>query len=335
LEPQFFDAPPGGWDSLLAGDPNATPAHQPALWRAFTTTYPMRLQFVGVSSGSTLMGGAPVLIERRAGLSWLRALPMLLPAAPLALEGHRAEVDLAVARGIGALQRTLHVAGGEWAFYRPVDEAADEHVLAAIGGESRTMEAACVDLRGGIDGARRRMDRKTRQDVRRAGRQLRFDEDPGALDEAYALYARQARQWSAHRPLPLELSRRLLDPRDPAARLFTVRDARGLLSATLALDHARETMLWWSGSHPDARSRGAFPFLLGSVIEWAAEAGRARVNLGASAGLSPVAAFKSSLGAGGVRYPVLWIDARHASLAGRAASRLQALVRRGRDRGDA
>lgn len=335
MEPQILDAPPAGWDALLAGDSNATAAHDPALWRAFTAAYPMRLAFVAAFDDGGLAGGAPALIERRAGLSWLRALPMLLGAAPLARAGRREAVDVAIARGIGGLQRRLGVVGGEWAVYRAADPPPDETVLAACGGEIRTMEAACVDVADGIDAARRRMDRKTRQDVRRAARRLRFAEAPDALEEAYALYLRQARHWGAHRPLPLELSRRLLAGPAPAARLFAVRDARGLLSAALALDGARETMLWWSGSHPEARHRGAFPFLLWSVVEWAAAAGRARVNLGASAGRTPVTEFKTSLGAQGVRYPVCWLDARYAPPPGRLVAMVQRRLRRGRDRGTA
>ena len=335
LEPRILEAPPEGWDALLAADPNATAAHTPALWRAFTAACPMRLAFVAAFEGGAPAGGAPVLIERRAGLEWLRALPMLLPAAPLSREGRREAVDDAVARGIGGLQRRLRVVGGEWAVYRAHDAPPGDAVLAACGGETRTLEAACVDLAAGIAAARRRMDRKTRQDVRRASRRLRFEEAPAALEEAYALYVRQARHWGAHRPLPLELSRRLLAGDAPPARLFTVRDARGLLSATLALDGARETMLWWSGSHPAARHRGAFPFLLWSVVEWAAAAGRARVNLGASAGRSPVAEFKSSFGAHDVRYPVCWLDARYAAPPGRVVAALQNRLRRGRDRGSA
>jgi GNAT superfamily N-acetyltransferase len=56
-------------------------------------------------------------------------------------------------------------------------------------------------------------------------------------------------------------------------------------------------MPWWSGTHPDARGREAATLLLGSVVEWAAGAGRARVNLGGSAGLPALAAFKRALGA--------------------------------------
>jgi hypothetical protein len=71
----------------------------------------------------------------------------------------------------------------------------------------------------------------------------------------------------------VELSRRLLAPPaaespgagGPLARLFTVRDGRGLLSAVLALDHPREMMPWWSGTHPDARGREAASLLLASV----------------------------------------------------------------------
>jgi hypothetical protein len=333
LESELHDAPPAGWDALLAEDPNATPSHRPEVWRAFAAATPMRPCFLAAMADGVLEGGSPLMIERRAGLSWIRAMPMLLPGTPLARPGRQADVDLAIARGMGALQRSLRAVGGEWALYRPHGAPPDETALAACGGETRTMEAAWIDVSRGIAAASARMDRKTRQDVRRAGRSLRFAESAAALDEAYALYARQARHWGGHGALPLELLRRLLEGDAPAARLFTVRDPAGLLSATLALDHPRETLLWWSGSHPAARGRGAFPFLLWSVVEWAAAAGRERVNLGASAGRSPVAQFKVSLGASSLRYPVRWLDGRHASPAGRVVAALQARVRRDRDRG--
>jgi GNAT superfamily N-acetyltransferase len=103
----------------------------------------------------------------------------------------------------------------------------------------------------------------------------------------------------------------------------------------LALDHPRELMPWWSGTHPDARGREAAVLLLASVVEWAARAGRARVNLGGSAGLATVAAFKRALGATAVAYPVRWLDARHASPAGRMIAAAQAALRRRRVRGEA
>jgi Acetyltransferase (GNAT) domain len=335
LEPQLFDAPPDGWNALVASDPNATPSHRPEVGRAFAAALRMEMRYLAVTREVGLEGGAPVMLERRGGFHWIHAMPMMLAGAPLAHAGQHAAVDVAVARGLGALQRRVRAVGGEWTLYRPYDERPAEAALAACSGETRTMESALIDLRGGIEAARRRMDRKTRQDIRRVARRLRFGETPEALEEAYAYYARQAREWGGHRPLPIELSRRLLTGELPGARLFTVRDARGLLSAVLALDHPRELMLWWSGSHPDARRAGAFPMLLWSIIEWASAAGRERVNLGASAGRMPIAEFKHSLGARGLSYPVRWLDARHATPLGHVVAALQNHVRRGRDRGAA
>jgi GNAT superfamily N-acetyltransferase len=118
------------------------------------------------------------------------------------------------------------------------------------------------------------------------------------------------------------------------ARLFTLRSPEGVVSATLALDGPHETFVWWSGTHPSARRRGAFVRLLWGVAEWAAARGRLRLNLGASTGLPHVAAFKSSLGAEGERYAVRWLGAEHASTAGRLLARAQAWRRRGRPRGE-
>jgi len=324
---------------LLAADPGATPAHRPALWAALAAVLPgLEVRFLAVAAGGALVGGMPVLLERRAGFHWLHALPFMLPGAPLARPGAHAAVDAAAAVSFRALQRDLGVVGGEWSLYRPGGPLPAADVLEAVAGETRWFEAAAVDLGTGPDAAWSRVDRKTRQDVRRARARLACAEEPGALDEAYALHVAQSRAWRAHRPLPLELSRRLLgdggDGLGPVARLFTVRQGGALLCATLALDHPREVMPWWSGADPGARRLHAFPLLLWSVVEWAHRAGRARVNLGASAGSGPVASFKDSLGGRPERYPVRWLDASAASAPGRALAALQGRVRAGRPRGE-
>jgi hypothetical protein len=197
-----------------------------------------------------------------------------------------------------------------------------------------------IDLTPGIPCLWRRLDRQTRHELRTARTGgLFFAEEPTALEEAYALHLGQARRWPGFRPLPIELSRRLLSAdghrsRAPAGRLFTVRDARGLVSATLFLDHPREMFAWWSGTHPSARARHAAPFLLWSVAEWASASGHDRLNLGGSAGRAGLAAFKQSLGGHSHRYLVRWLAAPTASWPGSVAARLQQRLRRGRHRGE-
>jgi hypothetical protein len=242
-------------------------------------------------------------------------------------------VDRAVGAALGALRRQTRALGGAWSLYRPHGPAVAAEALAGLPGETRVLESAVIELSSGLDAAWRRVDRKTRQDIRHARAALRFEENPAALDAAYTLHAAQSRRWRGHAPLPLELSRRLVAAEGsgaPPARVFTVCDPRGLLSAAFALDHARETLVWWSGTHPEGRERQAFAFLLWSVVEWAAAAGRERVNLGASPGLDPVAAFKRSLGAQPTAYPVRWLDASGASTAGRVIAAAQRWRRRGR-----
>ena len=335
-----LDGPPAGWSELLAADPNATPAHRPALWAALAGVLPgMEARFVAVEERGVLEGGMPVVVESRAAFRWLHALPFLLPGAPLARTGGYARVDRAAAAALAELQRGLRAVGGEWAVYRPAGPAPAADALERVTGETRVLEAALVDLAAGLEPARTRVDRKTRQEIRQARARLAFAEEPGALEEAYSLHVAQARAWRGHRPLPLELSRRLLGPAGdglgPVARLFTARHRGALSCAVLVLDHPREAMPWWSGAHPDARRQHAFPFLLWSVAEWAHAAGRARLNLGASAGSGPVVAFKGSLGATALRYPVRWLDAANAGAAGRLLAALQARARRGRARGEA
>jgi hypothetical protein len=339
---RWLAAPPPGFRELLAADANATPAHQPGVARAFAVTLTgMSARFLAIERGERLCGAMPVVVQRRASFHWIHALPMLLPGAPLARDPDREDVDRAAARALEALAIELGSVGGSWACYRPVGPSVTPETLAIPGGETRRFEAAIVPLREGLEPLLHRMDRKTRKEMRQArDRGLEVAEDPGALEATYALYATQSRGWRAHRTLPLELLRRLLSGEGaesgeaPPARLFTVRDSRGLLAGVLALDGPHETMLWWSGTHPGARARHAFPLLLWSVIEWAHARGRARVNLGASADREAILAFKGSLGAQPVHYPVRWLDARHAHRLGRAVAALQTRMRRGRPLGE-
>jgi CelD/BcsL family acetyltransferase involved in cellulose biosynthesis len=334
-----LDRPPPGWRELIAADPGATAAHRPALWAALAAVRPgTSVRCLAVEADGALRGGLPVLVERRGGLHWLRALPFMLPGAPVAAAGAHAEVDAAVAVALRALQRELGAVGGEWVLYRPGGPPVAPDAREVPAGETRWVRAATIELADGPEAAWARVDRETRRDIRHARARLAWAEEPAALEEAYALHMGQARAWRGHPLPPVELSRRLLadggDGLGPLARLFTLRRGRALVCATLALDHPRETMPWWSGSDPAARRLGAFPFLLWGVVEWAARAGRDRVNLGGSAGAEPVAAFKDSLGAGEVRYPVRWLGAPDAGVVGRVVARLQRRLQAGRPRGE-
>ncbi len=337
LAARWLDRAPADWGALLASDPAAAPSHRPELWAAYAATNPaLTPRVVAVERDGRLVGGAPVLIERRAGLTWLHALPMLLTAAPLAAPGERDAVDAAVSGAFAALAAECGAVGGEWALHRAGASEADARALAAaaerVGGETRWLEASLVDLADGMEAASRRVSRKHRQAMRASrAKGLVCAEEPGAVEGVYALHVAQSRVWGEHLPQPLALSRELLAR--GAARLFTLRRNGELLSGTLVLDGAREAFAWWSGTHPEGRRLNAFPLLLWSVAEWAAAAGRARLNLGASTGLHMVASFKSALGAATERYPVRWLDARHAPAPARALAALQAFVRRGREFG--
>jgi CelD/BcsL family acetyltransferase involved in cellulose biosynthesis len=337
---RLIDGPPAGWNDLLVNAPAATPAHRPALWAALAAVLPgLSVRCLAVEAGGVLAGGMPVLVERRAGFHALHALPFMLPGAPLARADTHAVVDAVAGAGLGSLQRESCAIGGEWALYRPGGPPVAQSALDPVTGETRWFEAALVLLTDGLEAVWAGVDRRSRKQILQAGEWLVCAQEADALEEAYVLHVAQSRAWHAHRPLPLELSRRLLDDAGdglgPVARLFTARRRGALVCATLVLDHPREAMPWWSGADPEARRLHALPCLLWSVIEWAHGAGRARVNLGASGDLDSVSAFKDSLGARMERYPVRWLDAANASAPGRALAALQQRVRVGRSRGEA
>lgn len=334
-----LDHVPAGWDAIVTADLAASPAHRPGLWQAIAAAHASFDWRLLVSyEGGVLEAGAPVIIERRGPFRWLHALPWLLPGSPVALPGTHARADARLASAFAELAREQGAVGGSWSFYRPGAPAPEPSALEQVPGETRRFEAALLPLAGGLDAVRSRMGRKQRQSLDQSLEwPYVFAEDASALDAAYALHLAQSAHWGGHRPLPLEFSRRLLQSgpaESPVARLFTLRSPEGVISATLALDGEHETFVWWSGTHPSARRRGAFARLLWGVAEWAAARGRLRLNLGASTGLPHVAAFKSSLGAAGESYPVRWLSAQHAGAAGRWLARAQAWRRRGRPRGE-
>lgn len=336
LRASWVPAPPPGWDALLQGDPGAAPSLQPQVAQALAQGLSgMRAEWLCIEAGQELLGGAPVLLERRAGAQWLHALPMMLSGAPIARPGSHAAVDAEVARAFAERLRTERLAGGAWACYRPEGPPVPDPALEALPGETRWVEAAVIPLRGGPEAALKRIDRKSRQSLQQTlTRSLQFAEDPAALEQAYALHLAQRTQWGASRALPLELSRRLLAGAVPTARLFTVRDGRGLLAATLALDGPHETFLWWSGTHTEGRRSQAFTRLVWGIVEWASARGRARVDLGASTGLVLVADFKRSLGAEGVRYPVRWFGPSSAAGPAALIGQLRTWLRRRRPLGE-
>jgi GNAT superfamily N-acetyltransferase len=321
------------WHALIEQDHAATPAHHPRAWQALSAALPAyRIRVVEVREDGRLLGGAPCAIETRLGLTWLHAMPFLLPGAPLALAGRGAEVDDAVAGALAEVQQRRALVGGEWSGYRPEGAAMAASALDRLAGETRVMETAVIDLDTSEREMLGRMDRKTRQDiVRSATRGVRCDADPASLERIYALHARQARGWGRHRPLPLELSRRMLAA--GAGQVLVAHDRDGVLCGIFALDGPHETFLWWSGSHPSARANDAYPRLMAWAAEWARSRGRRRLNLGASRGLPALESFKRSMGARSVRYPVRWLEPRSAAPLGRLAAELQRRMRRGRHRG--
>lgn len=327
---RWLPAPPPAWDALWRGDRNATAAHRPGFVAALAAVLPgQEPGFVAVERGGETIGGAPVFVTRRAGLRWIHAMPFGLPGAPLARPGEHAAVDAAFGLALATRAAELGVVGGEWIGYRPDGPPVAPEALDRVPGTTQTTESALLDLREGFEGVVRRMDKKTRHEWRRSRERFDCVEDPEALDPAYALHRSQSRAWPGHRPLPVALARRLLEGRDadlPVARLFVVRDGRGLLCAGLVLDHPHECLVWWTGSHPDGRRGHAVTRLFGGIAEWAAASGHSRFNLGASPGLPGVAAFKRSLG--GAIYPYAARTIAPASGWARAIARLMARARR-------
>jgi hypothetical protein len=334
LAARWLPGSPPGWRELLRADPTARFAHDPEVLRALADVLPSHeARYLVLEREATLVGGLPVLVERRAGWTWWHALPRLLPGAPLALPGSHQEVDATCAVALRDAMAQARALGGEWVGYRPEGPPALA-ALEQVPGETRVMTAFLVDLSGGLDAAWARADRETRRGIRQAReRGVVVAAERAALEEGYALHRAQARGWRGYQPLPLELSRRLLGVERSA--FLVAREEGRLLAGVLAFASAGEGFVWWSGARPEARPSRAYAALLWGAVEWAHGLGCARLNLGASAGREAVEGFKRDLGAQPHDYPVRWLAPMQAGPAGRLVLGMQAWRRRGRSRGRA
>ncbi len=332
LAARWLPGPPPRWQELLEGDPNASFAHAAGFVRTLAEVLPgHEARFLGVEENGELQGGMALLVERRGAWSWWRAMPFLLPGAPLARPGRHALVDAACARALDEALRGSRALGGEWVGYRPWGEPL-VGALAAVPGETRTFTAFRVDLSRGLEAARARMDRETRRGILRIHeRGLRVGPEAAALEEGYALHRAQARAWPGHRPIPLELARRLLALEGCA--FLAARQGDTLAAGVLALAARQEAFVWWSGARPETRASHAYAALLWGAAQWAAARGCRSLNLGASAGREPVEVFKLGLGATPFDYPVRWLAPPRPGVVARAYLVAQAWRRRGRHRG--
>src|SRR5690242_8217287 len=163
---RWLDAPPPSWEALLEDDLNAGPGHRRALPMALADVLPgCRARFLAVEEGGDLVGGLPVVFERRLGLEWLRALPFTLPGAPLARPGLHAAVDRLVAETLAAATLEDRVVGGEWVLFRPAGPAVAAVAVERLAGETRIVSTDVVDLADGAAAAYRRVGRRERESI--------------------------------------------------------------------------------------------------------------------------------------------------------------------------
>ena len=309
------------------GGPGRDPAHRAEVHEALVAVATSaERRYVVAERDGVAIGGAPAVIERRAGAHWLHALPHLLPAAPISSPGERAD------------RRPPRVRGGSRHFSARPARRWGVVALPPIG--CRLGRRAGVRARrdphgeGGAASLRpdeaieSRLDRDARHSYRRAQASgLAFAEEPEALEEVYALYVAQSRRWRGHRPLALELSRRLIAARGsngsgPVARLFTARDGRRLLVGILVLEHPRGALLVVERLAPGRARTARVPVADAAASPQTRRAAASRASTSAAAPGFPASRRSGARSArADVSYPVCWLDARFRDVDGPRAGR--------------
>ena len=188
------------------------------------------------------------------------------------------------------------------------------------------VEAAVLDLAGGIDAALVHMDgrfRRTAGQAERRGVRCSIETGPQALEAYYALLAESAARWGLAAP---SISRALLDAvaeygGDDVEFWFARRGA-DCAAGGVMLYGAQEAFFWTAAMRTEFAALRPSNALNLALINRSVERGAIWFNMGASEGLPGVAHFKKQLGTYAVPYRVL----RTSTGVYRAARKLRAVL---------
>lgn len=315
LEPRVTSpAPRDTWRTLLAGDPDALPDHDPGWLDAVCADG----RFEDASRLYELADGRSVvlpLVRRRgaAGLGgWWASYPPAWGFGGLVGAGQDAEL---VRQVVDDLRRS----GPARVWVRP-DPVANAHWAAAAGPRVTVLDrcAHVVDLTGGPEAVFARMRKSTRRGIRlaqRGGVRIEVDRTGRLLPVHHELYRRSVDRWAQRQHEPPALAHWRARRRDPLAKLEAMArhlgesfvlvvayvDDRPAVSAITLLGRTAHDTRAAMDREVTGRSRA------GELVQWeslrlACEHGCTRHHLGESGRSVPLSEFKEGFGAVAVPY---------------------------------
>jgi CelD/BcsL family acetyltransferase involved in cellulose biosynthesis len=289
------------WYRLLAEAATATFFQTPAWSAVIAETIPgMSEAHLGVREDGRLVGVLPLIRRRALFLSTLESTSFGTPGGPVVAAGAPPDVGRALLEGF------RRVAGGSLVGHAQLVDRNSEVDPGELPGfvqkretaQVLTLDASYEELQGRFRPSARNKVRK----ARKAGVEVRRAEGEDDFLTYYAILEECRRRWGSGRgPGPAFFAGLSRLSRDSVEMWLAVHEGR-VIGGDLNFVQGGIVMNWGNVSTDAARSLAPNNLLHAWAIERASEAGHRLYDLGSSAGIEGVRAFKASFGAAEVGY---------------------------------
>lgn len=306
------------WDALVRSDPRGS-FFQTTTWSHLLSRSDDRwapLWIVARGKGASAIGGVPLMWRRKGPLRLAESMPYGTYGGFVIVDGAPAGTAAELA---GACRRALSEAS--IASLSLVDVESRASGLLDAGG-AVTEEALIVPLEHGYEEARAGFKPSLRNKIRKAekaGVTVRRAEGESDFETYHSMLAAMHNDWGTRLPFGAAFFHALSDaPRDFVQMWLAVHEGE-IVAGDLNFSYGGTVMNWGNVSRPEARRLATNSLLHDHAIREAAASGARAYNLGSSAGLPGVAAFKQAFGAAKTQYRRYRIERAWVSAARRAA----------------
>lgn len=288
------------WDALVDGDSRGS-FFQTSTWSALLSKSEDHWEpfWIVARDGGRLCGGVPAMRRRRGPFALIESMPHGTYGGPvLAADAP----TTAVAELAGACERLA--SGALTLSFSLVD---CENRLAAVfnSADIAAEEAMVLVLDGGYEEIRSRFRPSVRNKIRKAekmGVEVRRAEIPEDFEAYHAMLSAMHREWGTRLPFGRAFFAALAEVQGDSVQMWLALHEGRIVAGDLNFAHGETVFNWSNVSRLEGRRLGTNNLLHVHGMRHAVESGRIRTyNMGSSAGLPGVAAFKEAFGA--VRTP--------------------------------
>lgn len=287
------DIDPAEWNALVAEDPSAT-FFARSEWVELIAGVSPRSDplYLTAHDAGRLVAGLPAVRKRRLGLSTIESLPFGTYGGVVSAPGCPPEATAGILRGYERIARGPLVAAAHLMDLRGTAPGLEGFRVRDEGAQIVRLDRPFEEIWRGFRPSARNKIRK----AKKAGVRVRRAAQADDYREYHSMLAKLSERWGD--PCPFDLAFFLaLSKLDPATVQMWVAELDGsIIGADLNFVQNGWIMNWGNVSRHEARRHAPNNLLHSAAIERGIEDGHRVYDLGSSAGIPGVEAFKSAFG---------------------------------------